>query len=463
MIYFGKWNTLSKNKINFINSADIIIIFFLIILIKSVLPKREIKDIETWPDGTPISPWFSDTSRVDISGFKRYIITEYGVEEDNNLVQTEKIQAVIDLCSQEGGGVIVIPNGTFISGSLFFRPKTHLLIEEGGELKGSDRIRDFQIVKTRMEVQTLNYFAALVNADNVDGFTITGPGTINGNGYLYWEEFWIRRKYNKDCTNLEAMRPRNIYISNSKNVTVQDVRIINSPFWTNHLYHCENVRYLGCYIYAPTENITKIDITKGAPSSDAIDIDVCKNVLIHGCYMHVNDDAVVLKGGKGTWADKDENNGPCSNIIIEDCTYGKVHGCLTLGSESLHDKNVILRRINVENASRVLWLKMRPDTPQHYEYITVEDIVGKCDSFLVIRPWTQFFNPEDRDDMPLSQCNDIVIKNINMETKNFFDVGLSDKYKLIDFTFEHIRVKDEKKAFDPNLIENTSVIDVEIN
>ena len=126
MIYFGKWNTLSKNKINFINSADIIIIFFLIILIKSVLPKREIKDIETWPDGTPISPWFSDTSRVDISGFKRYIITEYGVEEDNNLVQTEKIQAVIDLCSQEGGGVIVIPNGTFISGSLFFRPKTHL-------------------------------------------------------------------------------------------------------------------------------------------------------------------------------------------------------------------------------------------------------------------------------------------------------------------------------------------------
>ena len=314
-----------------------------------------------------------------------------------------------------------------------------------------------------MEGQTLNYFAALVNADHVDGFTITGPGTINGNGLNYWEEFWIRRKYNKDCTNLEAMRPRNIYISNSKNVTVQDVKIINSPFWTNHLYRCENVRYLGCYIYAPTENITKIDLTKGAPSSDAIDIDVCKNVLIHGCYMHVNDDAVVLKGGKGTWADKDENNGPCSNIIIEDCTYGKVHGCLTLGSESLHDKNVILRRINVENASRVLWLKMRPDTPQHYEYVRVEDIYGKCDSFLVVRPWTQFFNPEDREDMPLSQCNNIVIKNINMETKNFFDVGLSDKYKLIDFSFEHIRVKDQKKAFDPTMIENTNVLDVEIS
>ena len=463
MVNFEKWNILSIIQIHFFSNIGINKYFLLILLIKSVFSKREVKEIETWPDGTKISPWFSDISRVDISGFKRYIITEYGVEKDSNLVQTEKIQEVIDFCFQEGGGVIVVPNGTFISGSLFFRPKTHLLIEEGGELKGSDRIKDFQILKTRMEGQTLNYFAALVNADNVDGFTITGPGTINGNGHLYWEEFWIRRKYNQDCTNLEAMRPRNIYISNSKNVTVQDVRIINSPFWTNHLYRCENVRYLGCYIYAPTENITKIDITKGAPSSDAIDIDVCKNVLIHGCYMHVNDDAVVLKGGKGTWADKDENNGPCSNIIVEDCTYGKVHGCLTLGSESLHDKNVILRRINVENASRVLWLKMRPDTPQHYEYITVEDIIGKCDSFLVVRPWTQFYNPEDRDDMPLSQCNNIVMKNINMETKNFFDVGLSDKYKLIDFSFEHIRVKDIQKAFDPYLIENTNVVDVEIN
>ena len=452
----------SRELRNFFNQ-QLLIIFIFFILFETIIGKKEIKDNDKWPDGSPISSWFSDTSRVDISNLKRYVITEYGVQNNTEEVQTELIQNIIDLCSNEGGGVIVIPKGIFTSGSLFFKPKTHLLIEEGGELRGSDRIKHFQIVKTRMEGQTLNYFAALVNADHVDGFTITGPGTINGNGYNYWEEFWIRRKYNKDCTNLEAMRPRNIYISNSKNVTVQDVKIINSPFWTNHLYRCENVRYLGCYIYAPTENITKIDLTRGAPSSDAIDIDVCKNVLIHGCYMHVNDDAVVLKGGKGTWADKDDNNGPCSNIIIEDCTYGKVHGCLTLGSESLHDKNVILRRINVENASRVLWLKMRPDTPQHYEYVRVEDIYGKCDSFLVVRPWTQFFNPEDREDMPLSQCNNIVIKNINMETKNFFDVGLSDKYKLIDFSFEHIRVKDQAKAFDPTMIENTNVFDVEIS
>ena len=100
---------------------------------------------------------------------------------------------------------------------------------------------------------------------------------------------------------------------------------------------------------------------------------------------------------------------------------------------------------------------MRPDTPQHYEYVTVENIEGNCGSFLVVRPWTQFFKPEDREDMPLSTCNNIVMRNINMNCKNFFDVGKSDKYHLTDFVFENINVRDEKKAFDASLIDNCVV------
>ena len=198
--------------------------------------KKKVVKQDLWPDGTPISAWFSDTTRVDLSELKRYVVTDYGVDGFSAEVQTAKIQAVIDRCAQEGGGVVVIPRGTFISGALFFKPKTHLKIEEGGELQGAPRIKYYPVLKTRLEGQTLDYFAALVNADGVDGFTITGPGTINGNGQPFWEEFWIRRKINKNCTNLEAMRPRNVYISNSKNVTVQDVKIINAAFWTNDLY-----------------------------------------------------------------------------------------------------------------------------------------------------------------------------------------------------------------------------------
>ena len=411
---------------------------------------------DLWPDGTPMADWFKNTKKVDVNTLgKQYVITDYGVVNDSTLMQTVAIQAVIDRAAKDGGGVIVVPQGTFLTGALFFKQGTHLCVAEGGTLKGSERIADFPILMTRIEGQTCKYFSALVNADGIDGFTICGKGTINGNGHHYWDEFWIRRQWNRDCTNKDAQRPRLTYLSNCKNVTVQDVHLINSPFWTNHIYRCDHVRYLDCYIYAPTSGLK-------APSSDAIDIDVCSDVLINGCYMNVNDDAVVLKGGKGTYADKDSTNGPCERILIDNCHYGTVHGCLTLGSESVHDRNVIMRNCVADNANRVIWFKMRPDTPQHYEYVNVENFTGKTGSFLVIRPWTQFFKLDDRPDMPLSRCHNVVLKNIKMDCRNFFDVGASEKYDFYDFTFENIDVTDQKKAFSDKVIKNTVVKNVTI-
>ena len=414
---------------------------------------------DCWPDGTPISSWFTDTSRVDVSTLgTRYVLTECGVAADSTLLQTAAIQAVIDRASASGGGVIVVPRGTFLSGALFFKQGTHLHIEAGGKLKGIDAIKHYPLLKTRIEGQTRDYFAALVNADSVDHFTISGPGTIDGNGLRFWEEFWIRRRFNPECTNLEALRPRLVYLSHCNDVQVQDVHLINSGFWTNHLYRCRRVKYIGCTIYAPHE-----PAESKAPSSDALDIDVCTDVLVHGCRISVNDDAVVIKGGKGTWADRQPENGPTENVIVQQCHYGFVHGCLTLGSESLHDRNIILRDCHVENASRVLWLKMRPDTPQHYEQLRVERITGSCGSFLFVRPWTQFFQPSERADMPLSECHDITIRDIQMRCRRFLDVGTSDKYRLHHFTFEDIDVEDERGEFNTDVIEAAQVRGVNVH
>ena len=392
-------------------------------------------EADNWPDDSKMDDWFLQSGKVDVAQLGRqYVITDYGVSTDSTLVQTTLIQHVIDLCADKGGGVVVIPEGTFLSGALFFPQGTHLHVI--GRLKGSDRIADFPIMLTRIEGETCKYFPALVNAYEVDGFTITGHGTIDGNGLRYWQDFWLRRQWNPACTNKDSQRPRLTYIANSKHVTIQDVHLVNSPFWTNHVYKSHHIRFIDCYIYAPTEGVWEQDAAKGAPSSDAIDIDACTDVVVRGCYMHVNDDAVVLKGGKGTWADMDATNGDNQRILIEECTYGRVHGCLTLGSESLHNRNIILRRCKTTNADRVLWLKMRPDTPQHYEYITVENITGHCGRFLFVHPWTQFYKPEKRDDMPLSQCNHIVMRNIQVETPVMLDVEPSDKYKLTDFWLE---------------------------
>lgn len=419
-------------------------------------PRKAKKVADTWPDGTEIPAWFANRAKVNVDTLgTRYVITDHGVGTDSTVVQTEAIQAVIDKAAAAGGGVIVVPRGTFLSGSLFFKQGTHLHLDEGATLKGSDRIKHFTLKETRMEGQTLQYFSALVNAEGLDGFTITGTGTLNGNGHEYWNEFWIRRKYNKQCTNLEAMRPRLVYMSGCRNVTVQDVHLINSPFWTNHLYRCDHVRYLDCFIYAPTQGLK-------APSSDAIDMDVCHDILIAGCYMSVNDDAVVLKGGKGTWADQDPNNGPNSCVMVDGCRFGAVHSCVTLGSESLYDRNIVMRNSSCDGANRVLWLKMRPDTPQHYEWVEVNGMTGSCTNFLVVKPWTQFFKPGDRE-MPLSECNDIIIRNVDMKCKNFFDVATSDKYALRNFSFINVTVTDEKDGFNPAIIDGTRVENVVIN
>ncbi|MBO5718985.1 MAG: hypothetical protein J6R71_05130, partial [Bacteroidales bacterium] len=280
---------------------------------------------ETFPDGSVIPAWFHDYTRVEHdASLKQYNIRKYGVKNDSTLLQTEAIQAVIDSAANNGGGVIYVPKGTYLTASLFFKQGTHLYLAKGAVLKASDNIGDYPVIDTRMEGQILKYFPGIVNADGVDGFSISGEGIINGNGLQFWRSFWQRRKVNRNCTNLEELRPRLIYISNSKNVQIQGIKLLNSPFWNSHFYRCENVKMFDLYIFAPVKPVK-------APSSDAIDIDVCTNFLVKNCYMEVNDDAVALKGGKGPWADTDPNNGSNINIIIEDCTYGFCHGAITFG------------------------------------------------------------------------------------------------------------------------------------
>ncbi len=414
---------------------------------------------EKFPDGTPIPEWFRDNRIVDIETLgTRYLITDYGVTAgDSTQLQTERNQAVIDRAAAAGGGVVDVPEGTFLSGALFFKPGTHLHLLEGARLKGSDDISDFPIVQTRIEGQSLKYFSAFINADGVDGFTLSGKGTVDGNGLRYWRSFWLRRAVNPNCTNMDEMRPRLLYVSNSKDVQISGVRLVNSPFWTSHFYRCERVKLLDLHIYSPAAPVK-------APSTDAVDIDVCKDFLIKGCYMSVNDDAVALKGGKGPWADTDPDNGGNYNIIIEDCIYGFCHGCLTCGSESIHDRNIIVRRCRIDKANRLLWLKMRPDTPQNYEYILVEDITGNANNFLYVHPWTQFFDLKDRKDVPMSYSSHVTMRNIDLECDTFFNVSTDDsQYRLSDFTFENLDIKARKNgACDTQAVERFKIKKVRV-
>ncbi len=416
------------------------VLFFTLFMLPIIAVAQDV-----FPDGTKVPDWFHKIVPTDINKLgKQYKLTDYNVLNDSTIVQTGKIQAVIDNAFANGGGVIVVPKGTFLSGALFFKQGIHLYLEEGGVLKGSDDISNFPVVMTRMEGQTLKYFPALVNVDGVDGFTISGKGTLDGNGLRYWKAFWLRREFNPKCTNMDEMRPRILYISNSKNIQISDIRIKNSPYWTTHYYKCEYVKLLNLNITSPASPVL-------APSTDAVDIDACKNFLIKNCYMAVNDDAIALKGGKGPTADKDDTNGENRNVIIEDCSFGYCHSALTCGSESIHNYNIIFRRSTVNKTYRIFWVKMRPDTPQLYEYIHIEDIKGNASQLMNIRPWTQF--ADLKGEVIKSYAKNITIKNIKLKCNTGFDIQKSEQYEISGFTFENIELQTANGR-----IENTNFI-----
>ena len=413
-----------------------------------------------FPDGTtPIAEWFVQSGKIDVNKLgHQYRVTDYGVRQDSTLIQTDRMQAVIDRCSKDGGGVVVIPKGTFLSGALFFKKGTHLHFEEGGKLKGVDAIKHYPLIDMHMEGLPVKYFAALVNTDNADGFTITGKGTIDGNARRFWEEFWIRRQFNKNCTNLEALRPQLVYISNSDDITVQDVRLVNSAFWTNHLYRCNRVKFIDCHIESPTEGKTK------APSSDGIDLDVCNDVLVKGCFINVCDDGVCLKGGKGTFVDKDSTAGPVNRVIVDSCRFGKLTNAgVTFGSEAFDCNNIIMRNCVFENSDHVVLFKMRTDTPQNYRNVLVDNCSGKAKRAIEFSSWSQFHNISERPDMPVSTVENVTISNMNIHAGKFLYVKKGHKFNIKNITLTDITATDNSNCYNAKDIEGPKVKNVTLN
>ncbi len=345
-----------------------------------------------------------------------FVVTDYGVSTDSTKLNTSAIQSVIDQASSAGGGTVVIPKGVYLSGALFFKPNTKLRLAEGAVLKGSDNIAHYPLIPSRMEGKSIYYYAALINAYKVDSFSIAGPGIINGNGAKYWNYFWAYRdsmkQIKKSATNLEVHRPRLLFIWGCNNVNISNTTLCNSGFWTTHLYQCNDVKIENCRILSPFRPVK-------APSTDGVDIDVCKNVTIRNCYISVNDDAVCVKGGKGPYARNLSENGSVENILVENCTFGESHGVLTIGSESLIARNITLRNCSVKSNTPLLRIKMRPDTYQTFENITVENITGSCGSIIDLKPWKQFFNMEGYKGKPYGIVKNITLSNIKMKCDSF--------------------------------------------
>jgi polygalacturonase len=299
---------------------------------------------------------------------------------------------------------------------------------------------------------------ALVNAQQMDRVRIGGPGHLDGNGPVYWQAFWQRRRENPACTNLEVERPRLVFIDRCHDVRLDNVALQDSGFWNLHLYRCRDVVVENVRITVPSA----IRPLRG-PSTDGIDVDSCQNVTIRRCYISTNDDDIALKGSKGPFAAKDADSPPVENILVEDCEIGDGNGLITCGSEATVVRNVTARNCTMSGSATVLTLKLRPDTPQHYENILVDGIkLTGTGRLLNVAPWRQFFDLQGQPP-PARQVNNVTIRNVSGSYREIGILRASPGDTVSDFTLENIDVKLTDERFSPVDVKNFAVKNMTVN
>ena len=361
------------------------------------------------------------------------LITRFGAVGDGATLNTKAIQKAIDQLAADGGGTVVVPAGVFRTGALFLKPTVNLQIDQDGVLKGSTDLKDYPTLMTRVEGHFELWRPALINASHTDHLRISGSGTLDGSGQPFWDEFWRQRKINPLVTNLAVERPRLLFIEDSEDVTVSGIHLKDSGFWNFHLYRCNHVLIDGLNIQAGLI----------APSSDGIDIDSSQNVTVQNCFISVNDDNIALKGSKGPLALDDKNSPPVEHIHITHCTFGRGYGLVTLGSEATIVRDVLLDHCKVslpEDAkpNNLISIKLRPDTPQTYENIRIDDVTldGPI-RFILLAPWKQFFDLKGLPP-PSSVVRNVTISNITGSCRDFGKIVAHDHAKISGLTLENI-------------------------
>jgi polygalacturonase len=305
---------------------------------------------------------------------RRYLITDFGAVADGTTVNTKSIQAAIDKCAQSGGGVLVVPKGTFLSGAIFLKQGVNLLVEKDGVLKGTTNIDDYPLIDTRWEGTEEPWTSAFVNAEGLTDLEIAGEGTIDGSG-----EDWLRlnpprggrgRGPAPDAATPAAPpaprrgRPRLIGIQNSKRVRVANLNLHNQAVWCLFILYSEDVL---------AENL-KITAEHNIPSSDGIDIDSSKRVRVNNVYIDVNDDCISIKSGKD--ADGLRVNRPAEDIVIENSHFAYGHGGVAMGSETSGGiRNVEVRNCVSDSGNFApIRFKTQPSRGGVVENITYRDI-----------------------------------------------------------------------------------------
>jgi len=239
------------------------------------------------------------------SGFN---VSGFGAVGDGETINTHAIQSAIDACAKAGGGNVILPAGSYLSGTLILKDHVNLRLEEGATLLGSTNPEDYPAIKTRIR----SYYEdivlqSLIFGEDLNHVSITGKGTIDGQGAA----FVVNTKKKPDRYH---DRPHLIRLYACKNVLVRDINLQNSAMWMQHYLACENLTITGIKVYNHANQ-----------NNDMIDIDGCRNVIISDCYGDTDDDALTFKS---------TSEHACENITVTNYILSSHCNAIKCGTES---------------------------------------------------------------------------------------------------------------------------------
>jgi polygalacturonase len=409
--------------------------------------------------------WVKDVGSKPLS-FKpdTFNIMDYGADNFGILKSTEAIQNTIDACANSGGGVVLIPDGQYLTGSIFLKNNINLIITKNASLLGSMELSDYEYQKTRMNGIEMVWPLAVINIIDAGNVKISGKGTINGQGKPFWKKFWnmekIYREKNMRWAVMQACeRPRMLLTDNAKNVIISEVTFREAAFWTVHILYSKHITIDGIII----RNNEPGEV---GPSTDGIDLDSSEKILIQNCDIDCNDDNYCLKAGRD--ADGLRVNRPTRYIVIRDNIARAGGGVITFGSETsggishvyVHDiyadgnqngirfksarirggyiKNILVEDVKLKNIGKIISATMNfnpntsyPKLPGHYNYNSIPDY------------WKILLQKVEPPEKGICHVENIFLKNITATGHTAFSVEGFTNYPLKNFRFENVEIETE--------------------
>lgn len=268
--------------------------------------------------------WVKDVGSHGALKSRRMVVVNASGDGVTN--STKAIQQAIDDCAKRNGGTVSFKPGTYVTGALFLKSNVYLSIGEGVTLLGSQDDADYPSIPTRVAGIEMKWPAALINVNDAKNVKISGGGTIDGRGEKWWAKYGaLRREYEprglRWASDYDAERVRLMVIWKSSDVTVENLSLKRSGFWTVQVVYSNHVTVDGVRI---TDN-------KG-PSTDGVDIDSSAFVLVQNCDIDNNDDDICLKAGRDS--DGLRVNRPTEYIFIRNNITRRGGGIISFGSET---------------------------------------------------------------------------------------------------------------------------------